>query len=151
MDQDELSEKIDDFISVRKLNRNSVIMFDSDKSGPKTHLSQTKQRLRNEFNSGSGFAWVTKGREIENYLDCNNVEKSVLAVHPSASNILGKSQWSNLLLYKNKKGNSQKTASKVKVARFYIENYEPDFSVLDLTQRLDQLCDFISSSNGNEI
>ena len=32
MDQDELEENINDFVSVRKLNRNSVILFDSDKS-----------------------------------------------------------------------------------------------------------------------
>ncbi|MGZ8918280.1 MAG: AAA family ATPase [Methylobacter sp.] len=151
MDQDELQENIDDFVSIRKLNRNSVIMFDSDKSDPKSELIQTKQRLMDEFNSGPGLAWVTQGREIENYLDHNEVEESVIAVHPSASNILEKSQWSNLLQYKNNKGSSDKTASKVKVARYYIENYQPDFSVLDLNQRIEQLCKFISSSNGNEI
>ena len=151
MDQDDLKDNIEDFISVRKLNRNSVILFDSDKSGPKTHLNSTKKRLKNEFNSGPGFAWITKGREIENYLDFNKVEKIVLEVHPSATNILEKSQWSNLLQYKNNKGKSDKTASKVKVARLYIENYEPDFSVLDLNERLEQLCVFISYSNSNEI
>jgi len=151
MDHDELQENIDDFVSVRKLNRNSVIMFDSDKSGLRARLSSTKKRLKDEFNCGPGFAWVTQGREIENYLDHNKVEESVLAVHPSASNILEKSQWSNLLQYKNNKGSSDKTASKVKVARYYIEKYQPDFNVLDLNKRLEQLCEFISSSNGNEV
>lgn len=151
MDQDELQENIDDFVSIRKLNRNSVIMFDSDKSDSKAELIQTKQRLMDEFNSGAGFAWVTQGREIENYLDHNQVEECVIAVHPSASNILEKSQWSNLLRYKNNKGSSDKTASKVKVARYYVENYQPDFSVLDLNKRIGQLCGFISSSNGNEV
>jgi AAA15 family ATPase/GTPase len=151
MDHDELQENIDDFVSVRKLNRNSLIMFDSDKSGPRARLSSTKKRLKDEFNCGPGFTWVTEGREIENYLDHNKVEETVLSVHPSASNILEKSQWSNLLQYKNNKGSSDKTASKVKVARYYVEKYQPDFSVLDLNKRLEQLCDFISSSNGNEI
>jgi hypothetical protein len=151
MDHDELQENIDDFVSVRKLNRNSVIMFDSDKSSLRAHLSSTKKRLKDEFNCGPGFAWVTQGREIENYLDHDKVEKSVLAVHPSASNVLEKSQWSNLLQYKNNKGSLDKTASKVKVARYYVENYQPDFNVLDLNKRIEQLCGLISSSNGNEV
>jgi predicted ATPase len=151
IDQDELLEKINDFISVKKLNRNSAIMFDSDKSGQHARLSSTKIRLKDEFSRKPGFAWVTKGREIENYLDHTKVEKTVLALHPSATSILEKSQWSNLLQFKNNKGSSDKTASKVKVARFYVENYAPDFSVLDLNKRVEQLCDFISSSNGNKV
>ena len=84
-------------------------------------------------------------------MDPDKVEESVKNVHPSAANILEKSQWSNLLQYKKNKGHSEKTASKVKVARYYVENYAPDFSVLDLNERLIQLCDFISASNSNEI
>jgi len=151
MDHDELFENIEDFISVRKLNRNSVIMFDSDKSSSRASLNSTKQRLRDEFNKGPGFAWITKGREVENYLDSDKVEQSVKAVHPSASYILKKDQWSNLLQYKNGKGKSDKTASKVRVSRYYTEHYEPDFSILDLNDKLERLCNFISSSNSNEI
>lgn len=86
LDNDE-QERLEDFISIRKLNRHSVIMFDSDKSSAYTKLSLTKQRLRDEFDVGPGFAWVTKGREVENYLDEEFVEASVLAVHPSAKSL----------------------------------------------------------------
>lgn len=88
LDQDVENEAADDLISVRKLNRNTAIMFDSDKDRPRMHINATKQRLKDEFNSGSGFAWVTKGREVENYLDFDKVEESVKAVHPSASNLV---------------------------------------------------------------
>jgi hypothetical protein len=151
MDEDEVLDNIEDFVSVRKLNRNSAIMFDSDKATPRAHLNQTKQRLKNEFNNGPGFAWITKGREVENYLNFDKVEDSVRAVHPSASFILKKDQWSNLLQYKNSKGSSEKTANKVKVARYYVEHYEPDFNILDLNEQLERLVAFISSSNSNEI
>ena len=114
-------------------------------------LSLTKKRLKEEFDRGAGFAWITKGREIENYLDHDKVEQIVKEVHPSAINILEKSHWSNLLKYKNKKGQSDKTASKVKDARLYVERNEPDFRVLDLDKMLDKLCTFISFSNNNEI
>jgi len=150
MDDDERKENLDDFISVRNLNRNTIIMFDSDKDKPRAQLNPTKKRLKKEFNVGVGFAWVTKGREVENYLDDDKVEESVLAVHPSALNLVNKGYWTNLLEYKNKKGNKI-TASKVKVARHYIENNEPDFNVLDLEARIEEVCDFIVSVNHKEI
>jgi AAA15 family ATPase/GTPase len=150
-DDDELEEKINDFISVRNLNRNTMIMFDSDKESPKARLNATKQRLKKEFNSGSGFAWVTKGREVENYLDHDKVEKSVIAVHPSAGRLIAKGEWENLLNYFKLKSRTERTASKVKVARNYIKENEVDFSVLDLNARLEELCEFISQSNGNEL
>lgn len=150
-DNDELEDKINDFISVRNLNRNTVIMFDSDKENPRARLNFTKQRLKTEFNSGFGFAWVTKGREVENYLDHDKVEKSVITVHPSAEKLLSKGEWENLLKYKKIRSTLEKTANKVKVARNYIEEHEVDFNVLDLNVRVEQLCQFISQSNGNEI
>jgi AAA15 family ATPase/GTPase len=146
MDDDERKENIDDFISVRNLNRNTIIMFDSDKVSPKAQLNATKQRLKKEFNEGVGFAWVTKGREVENYLDNEKVEESVLAVHPSACYLSSKGDWSNLLEYTNKKKQNI-MASKVKVARHYIENNEPDLSILDLDARITNTCDFIVSVN----
>lgn len=150
-DNDELEEKINDFISVRSLNRNTVIMFDSDKGNSKAKLNPTKRRLKAEFNSGSGFAWVTKGREVENYLDHDKLEESVIAVHPSAKMLASKGEWENLLKYKKVRGSIERTASKVKVARHYIKENEVDFNVLDLNARVNELCQFISQANGNEI
>jgi len=148
-DDDEMQDRIDDFISVRNLNRNTVIMFDSDKESSRGRLNKTKQRLKSEFDAGTGFAWVTKGREVENYLDSDKVEESVIAIHQSASGLVNKSEWDNLLKYRNKKNNKEITANKVKVARHYIEVNPVDFSVLDLNKRLDELCDFILKVNGN--
>lgn len=151
IDDDELEDKINDFISVRNLNRNTVIMFDSDKEHSRARLNATKQRLKREFNSGPGFSWVTKGREVENYLNYEKVEESVLAVHPSASRLVAKGEWENLLKYKKARGATEKTANKVKVARNYVNDNAADLSVLDLNERVEELCDFISKANGNEI
>lgn len=148
-DDDELEDKISDFISVRNLNRHTVIMFDSDKNNSRARLNSTKRRIKNEFNSGCGFAWVTKGREVENYLSHDNVEKSVQAVHPSAARLIDKGVWKNLLKYTKARSNVERTASKVKVARHYIEENEADFTVLDLNARLEELCSFISQVNRN--
>jgi predicted ATPase len=151
LDQEELNETVDDFISVRKLNRNTVIMFDSDKDRPRARVNATKQRLKTEFDSGPGFAWVTKGREVENYLDFDKVEESVKAVHPSASGLVQKDEWSNLLKYNKTRGNEEKTANKVKVARHYIANNPVDLTILDLDERIAQLVEFIKQASGNEI
>ncbi|MBC2659714.1 ATP-binding protein [Pseudomonas sp. MSSRFD41] len=146
LDSDE-QERLEDFISIRKLNRHSVIMFDSDKSSAHTKLSVTKQRLREEFDFGPGFAWVTKGREVENYLNEDFVEASVLAVHPSAKSLESRGQWSNLLKYYKNKGGEIKEASKVKVAQYYTSSYVADLKRLDLEKQMERLRAFILESN----
>ncbi|WP_426131294.1 ATP-dependent nuclease [Pseudomonas sp. DWP1b1] len=146
LDSDE-QERLEDFISIRKLNRHSVIMFDSDKSSAHAKLSLTKQRLREEFDLGPGFAWVTKGREVENYLDETLVEAAVLAVHPSAKSLESRGQWANLLKYKKASGGDVKEASKVKVAQYYTSNYVADVKRLDLQKQMERLRVFILESN----
>jgi len=153
-DPEELAEHEAELISLRKLNRNSVIMIDSDKASAYSRINPTKKRLREEFDKGPGFAWITEGREVENYLDEDLVEAAVTAVHPhSAVSLLEKGKWANLLEFKHKKASqngkvSPPTASKVKVANHYVNNYKADLTVHDLSKRVDQLIDFIKKSNG---
>lgn len=78
-------EALADFIQLRSLNRNSAIVIDSDKTGPKAAINSTKERLREEFSKDSGLAWITKGREIENYVDHCQPARNVAPL--SASNI----------------------------------------------------------------
>ncbi len=115
LDDDEISDRIEDFISVRKLNRNTVIMFDSDKGNSRARINQTKQRLKNEFDEGPGFTWVTKGREVENYLDMEKLEETVLNIHPSANKLISKDHWSNLLEYEKKRTAEKKQQVKLKL------------------------------------
>ncbi|KAA8678765.1 ATP-binding protein [Vibrio gigantis] len=155
-DPEELEEHEKELISLRKLNRNSVIMIDSDKASSRAHINATKKRLRDEFDKGPGFAWVTDGREVENYLNDDQVEDTVKAVHPqTAVSLLAKGKWANLLEFKHKKASqnnkpSAPTASKVKVANYYVRNYEADLAIHDLNRRVPQLVEFIKKSNGIE-
>ena len=149
-DSDAMMSQIEDFISVRRLNRNIAIMFDSDKNHSKARLNSTKKRLKAEFDAGPGFAWVTKGREVENYLNYEKVEESVLAVHPTAAQLLKKGEWENLLKYRKQKSKTERDADKVKVAKHYVENNSVDLNVLDLKQRISQLCEFIATSNHSD-
>jgi len=147
-DEEDSDDNLQDFISVRKLNRNTSIVFDSDKNSPRNHLTKTKKRLQVEFDKGPGFAWVTAGREIENYIDSERLEACIQAVHPSANEIIKKSKWSNLLNYYKKDTSKKRTADKVKIARYYVDNYQADLGVYDLKKNMNKLRTFIYKSNG---
>lgn len=56
-----------DGIPLLTINRNAAIVIDSDKRNIHDKLNETKRRILYEFESFSGFSWVTSGREIENY------------------------------------------------------------------------------------
>lgn len=139
-------EQIHDFISVRKLNRNSVIMFDSDASSSRKPLTETKNRLKSEFDNGPGFAWVTKGREVENYLSAEQIRECIKQIHPSAILAPEVGIYTNLLNYSTKKKESV-TANKVAVARKYVESYKVDLSILDLRLMMEKLRAFIETCN----
>lgn len=145
---EELSNSTNDFIALRKLNRWSTIMFDSDKSSTHARLTPTKKRLKDEFEKGPGFAWITKGREIENYITNDTIEKCIKAIHPNAISLASPGVWGNSLKYKQKsKTKDQTTADKVKIAKHYTQNYQPDFSILDLEKQMTKLLNFIDQAN----
>jgi len=143
---EDLSDIVGDFISLRKLNRRSVYVMDSDKKSQSDTLNSTKERLMEEFDKGPGHTWVSEGREIENYFAMGDLEEAINNVH-SAPKILAKGdRYENLLLIESQKGNEGQ-ASKVKVAKYMVENFEADFSKLDLESQIDRLVNFVKDSN----
>lgn len=77
----DVDEDIETFISLRRLNRRMVIIIDSDKQSSHFRINETKKRLKEEFDKGPGFAWITSGREIENYIDEGIVYETIKVVH----------------------------------------------------------------------
>jgi hypothetical protein len=140
------SAEINNFISLRRLNRRGVMIIDSDRDKPHTPINATKRRLQEEFDSGPGHAWITDGREIENYLKPNQVTEAISSTHPKATQIAGAGKHASLLLIKSAKGR-QTVASKVEVARYIAEHFEPDLGALDLKKRVIALRKFILDSN----
>ena len=69
----EMDEVISDLIPLLKLNRNAFVLMDRDGFSSKTKLNSTKRRIKDEI--GERKSWVTKGREIENYLTPKAVMK----------------------------------------------------------------------------
>ncbi|WP_199231484.1 hypothetical protein, partial [Azospirillum sp. TSO35-2] len=71
------SEEVDEFIALRSLNQNISIVIDSDKKNKSDKINDTKKRIAEEMSRSGGVAWVTKGREIENYVDHSVVHKII--------------------------------------------------------------------------
>lgn len=55
-------------VNLMSVNRNAIIVLDSDKKGNNTPLNKTKKRIIEEAKKQGILVWVTKGREIENYI-----------------------------------------------------------------------------------
>ena len=63
-----------DLINIITTNRNAAIVIDSDKRYKSATLNDTKKRIMQEFDKLEMFYWVTKGKEIENYLPKHAIE-----------------------------------------------------------------------------
>jgi hypothetical protein len=140
------SSEVESFISLRRLNRRGVMLMDSDRERPHQKINATKTRLQKEFDSGPGHAWITEGREIENYVPYAQITAAIAAVHPKATPSGQSGKHDHLLLMKSARGKDE-VASKVDVARHISEKFQPDFGVHDLKQQIQKLRKFILESN----
>ena len=71
------AEEVTELISVIKTNRNAVIVMDSDKKNRNARLNDTKKRIIAEFDALGMMSWVTKGKEIENYIPKESIEEAL--------------------------------------------------------------------------
>jgi predicted ATP-dependent endonuclease of OLD family len=141
-DDDQL---IEDFISLRRLNRRGAIVMDSDRSKSTDRINETKRRLRDEFENGTGFAWITSGREVENYVDPELIKEAISHVHKSAVPLTKFEKFDNTLLVKKPKaGNGQ--VSKIEVAKYVVQR-KPQLDRFDLQEQVRRLIKFIEQSN----
>jgi predicted ATPase len=135
-----------DFISLRRLNRRSAIVIDSDRAKPKQRLNATKLRLEREFSANDGLAWVTDGREIENYWSASSLRAALKEVVPNAVPITDLSRYTNALSVKTKTGRIAQ-APKVQVALALVSGKAPDLAHLDLLKQVQRLARFVKDSN----
>lgn len=64
----EAPDDSEDGISILRVNRNALVLIDSDRRGDATPLNKTKERIISEMTAIGGSSWVTYGREVENYI-----------------------------------------------------------------------------------
>jgi predicted ATPase len=141
---------VGDFISLRRLNRHSAILIDSDKKNSRARLNETKVRVINEFarQDMPGFAWVTDGRTIESYVPIETLTEAIGAIHRRSRYEAPADKWADPLQIVGKEGNSVQ-ADKVKIARDACERWPGGQLTANLREQVSRVVDFIRTANGS--
>lgn len=138
------SEEVEDLVSLLRLNRNVAVMMDSDRATAGAGLDATKERVIAEVKGYGGMAWVTEGREVENYIPRDLLDKLAKGPLPKGSikfTKIPEQRWVSPFV-----------ESKVKLARAVVaedaltEDAMRDH--LDLWDRVGELCGHIAKWNG---
>jgi ABC-type ATPase involved in cell division len=142
--------EVTDFIELRRLNRYTSIIIDSDKKSARAKISATKKRVIDEFDkdSSTGFAWVTEGYTIENYAPPELITMAVIEMHRGAPTpTWDGDRWTNPLLLRKKSGEIFHT-DKNKVARCVVNSWKerPD-PKSHLSKQVAKIIKFIESAN----
>lgn len=142
-------DEVNEFIDLRSLNQNLAIVIDSDKTADSDPINETKSRVVSEFAEGAGVAWVTKGREIENYIEHIALQEAIKAVHSENYGRSGHGgTYDHALYYVRKESQNAivKTADKVKVAKLVCKA-PVNLDVLDLRERIEEIVALIRKAN----
>ncbi|NQX63261.1 AAA family ATPase [Paenibacillus qinlingensis] len=137
-------DEIDEFIKLGRINRFAAIIMDSDKKSPQSHINATKKRIIDEFNKNGYCVWITKGKEIENYVDESTLMNSISEVH--GDNILHPQYGVFNVVSTIQKNGKLISIDKISVAK-RVTTKNTDYSVLDLNQKMDDLIRFIHQAN----
>jgi hypothetical protein len=140
-------EAVDDFISLRRLNRHLVVVIDSDKESARKRINPTKERVRKAFadSDGPGFAWITDCYTIENYVPRDLLESAVAVVHPRWHLESDGGPWKNPLRF-----SGNRHADKVSIARFVAKQWPGDaIKNLRLEHQVRALVHLIRTANGH--
>lgn len=140
-----------DLISLRRLNRHSMIVIDSDKT--RAHgdtLDANKVRVRDEFDRDDlpGHAWITTCRTIENYVPKAVLVEAVSAAHPQARYTPPTTKWSDPLFARRARSERRASISKVLVASKVTERWDAQHPLsVDLRREIKKIYDFIAAAN----
>jgi hypothetical protein len=128
---------------LRRLNRRAAIIIEGDRSAALKPLNGTKMRLIEEFDQGPGHAWVTAGREIENYLQPDHVHQAILAVAPNARPASRGMRYARMLATEG--GSGRRDISKVEIAQSLAmrEKLRSQGGRYDLADRVPRIVSFI--------
>lgn len=145
-------DTVSEFIALRSLNRHLAIVIDSDKDRPHAKINATKIRLRDEISRGSGVVWITKGREIENYIDHSILQEAVRKAYPLRYHSPVKGGLYDHALYFRRLTSSQRAGKietnidKVKIANLVTSN-TLSLDILDLRKSVRALAQMIMEAN----
>jgi len=135
-------------IPLLKINSNAFVVLDRDGKTMNTKVNDTKKRIIDEI--GEGNNWITKGREIENYLSDKTISKWLSEKHGYKSNVINDkdTKLEDNILNSDKKIKLKYNLSKT-VFSSEIANYidKDSLEVLDLKDNLLNLIEKINKWN----
>ncbi|TXN82900.1 AAA family ATPase [Methylobacterium sp. WL8] len=144
------------FIDLRTLNQNLAVVMDSDREAQESPINSTKQRIIDEFSSRRGVPWITAGREIENYIDYDLLQRGLSKIHPNLYHNSDKSgRFDHAFYFRMAKTQPQVTgpptyvfkgADKVKLAK-WVCTQPANLDVLDLRERIGEIVEMIKKAN----
>lgn len=137
----------DNLISILRVNKNAAIVIDSDKREETDGINSTKSRLVNEILGTQGVAWVTEGREIENYIPMSVLKRIYSNIKEEAPNKYG-SFFDYLNTIQEGDGDRYKDLKPVFAETITEVFQKSDISMaLDLHNRLTEICNAICRWN----
>lgn len=134
-------------ISILNTNRNAIILIDSDKRSRQSSINQTKKRIHEEFKKCNSLCWITKGKEIENY-----IPKEVVNSHLKSSETKDVGKYESFFDYLDliENGTGKKFFQKKSLLA---ENLVPHMTkenlsrMLDLDEQMKKICKEIEKWN----
>lgn len=138
--------EIEDFISLRLLNRHMAILIDSDKTSADDSINATKQRIINELGRSEepSIAWVTDGYTIENYVPAELLVTACRTVHPSKTLADPANLWSNPLKFAE---GERGIADKVRIAQFVCSEWSQSYWPMSVVQNTERLIAMLREAN----
>lgn len=136
-------DEVTELIRVLKINPKCAVLMDSDRASKGGHVNETKRRILDETTRGMRLSWLTKGREIENY-----VSPDFWARHFSVSSE-DVSQYAKVFnaIEGKKSSAGHIIRSKVELAAFADRHAREHDLVLDWREKFSALVDHIRSAN----
>ncbi len=145
-------EKQSDAINILRVNRNAILVGDSDKTAGDKPLKQRLEKIKKEMEEIGAYVWVTDAKEIENYIPAVALEKTF-----DKTNLPDIEQYQRFYYDSDKakvcgywqKNKLKGTFDKVGLARDVIihltkENLKSRF---DLEKQMQKICDTIKTWN----
>ncbi|WP_080559342.1 AAA family ATPase [Variovorax paradoxus] len=139
----DIEKDLEALIEVRRLNRHLCVVIDSDKSSKDSPINSTKRRVIAELHRHGGIGWVTEGREIENYVEKEEMSIALREVYGERfGRRLKSGQFEHVLPFVKADGKIFKEVDKVAVARATCKK-PANLDILDLKMRVEEIVAFI--------
>lgn len=139
----------EELVKIVLVNRNAIVLIDSDRDNDSGAINASKQRIATEVQRNGGLAWVTAGREVENYIPMSVL--SAIVGNPIAPK-LEQYEDAELYLERNSEAQSKRfKRDKVGFTEEVVQRLTDKGSfvdALDLSEKIEAVCSRIRQWNG---